>query len=95
VFSPIEGQEDEEGASLDVRGIGAHFCCGFFTILDKVLTVGESAGGTEQAAWLHSHPEDLLEGAGGGGAVAVREIARQRTSPRHSGGETSTARSVA
>jgi hypothetical protein len=61
----IEGQEDE-GASLDVRGIGAHFRCGFFTILDKVLTVGESAGGKEQAAWLHSQPEDLLEGAGGG-----------------------------
>jgi hypothetical protein len=76
----IEGQEDEEGASLDVRGIGEHFRSGFFTILDKVLTVGESAGGKEQVAWLHSHPEDLLEGAGGGATVARWPIFRPQNS---------------
>ncbi len=37
----------------------------FLTILDNVLTVGESAEGEEGAGWPHPHPRDLLEGAGG------------------------------
>ncbi len=61
---PTEG--DEEGASLDVRGIHSDFLHGFFTILNKVLTVGESVGGEEQAAQPHPHPGGLLEGLGGG-----------------------------
>jgi hypothetical protein len=44
VVAQIKGQEDEEGASLDIRN---DFCHSFFTFLDKVLTVGESAGGEE------------------------------------------------
>jgi hypothetical protein len=40
--------------------------CRFLTILDNVLIVCESAGGEEQAGWLHSHPGSLLEEAGRG-----------------------------
>jgi hypothetical protein len=39
-----EGQGDEEVASLDMWGVCAGFHRGFLTILDMVLTVGESAG---------------------------------------------------
>jgi hypothetical protein len=38
----------------------------FITILDDVLTVGESAGGEEQAGQTHPHPVGLLEGVGEG-----------------------------
>jgi hypothetical protein len=56
-----EGQGHEEGASLDVQDI-----CRFFTLLDSILTIGESAGGEEQSAWPHPHPGVFLERAGGG-----------------------------
>ncbi len=38
----------------------------FLTILDKILNVGEYAGGEERAGKPHPHPWGLLEGAGGG-----------------------------
>ncbi len=41
VVASTEGQGDEEGASLDVRGSRSSFRRGFFAILDNVLTVGE------------------------------------------------------
>jgi hypothetical protein len=63
---PTEGQGDEEGVSLDVQGIHSNLCHSFFTILDNVLTVGESAGGKEQAARPHPHLRGLLEGSAGG-----------------------------
>ncbi len=65
MFATTEGQGDEEGASLDVRGSPSDFRRGFFTIIDNIFTVGESAGGEEQAAQPLSYPGDLL-GAGGG-----------------------------
>jgi hypothetical protein len=40
-MAPTEGQGDEEGASLDAQSVGNHFCHGFFTISDIVLTVDE------------------------------------------------------
>jgi hypothetical protein len=60
-----EGQGDEGGASLDLQGVCSDFHRGFFTILDNVVTVGESAGGEEQAGWPHPHPGGLQEGAEG------------------------------
>ncbi len=66
VITPAEGKGYEDGASLDVRGGHNDFCCSFFTILDNVLTVGESADGKERAAWPHPCPGGLLEGAGWG-----------------------------
>jgi hypothetical protein len=66
MVTPTEGQGDEEGASLYKQGIRNIFCRGFFTILDNILTVGELAGGVEQAAWPHPHPGGLLSGTGGG-----------------------------
>jgi hypothetical protein len=41
VVAPTEGQGDEEGVSLDMRGSHSDFWRSFFTILDNVLTVGE------------------------------------------------------
>jgi hypothetical protein len=41
-------------------------CYHFLIILYNIVTVGESAGGEEQASRLHSHTVDLLQGAGGG-----------------------------
>jgi hypothetical protein len=55
-MAPAEGQLDEEGASLDEQGIRSDF----FTILDNVLTVGELAGGKEQAAQPHPHLGGLI-----------------------------------
>ncbi len=55
-----EGQGDEEGANLDKRGVCSDFRRSFFTILDNVLTVGESARGVERAAWLSSFPGGLI-----------------------------------
>jgi hypothetical protein len=40
--------------------------CRFLAILDKVLTVGESSEGEEQAGWPHPHPGNFLEGTGEG-----------------------------
>ncbi len=48
---PTEGQEDEERANLDLKGVCSDVRCVFLTILENILTVGESAGGEEQAAW--------------------------------------------
>jgi hypothetical protein len=49
VVAQIEGQGDEEGASLslDVQGVCSNFRHCFFTILDNILAVVESAGGEE------------------------------------------------
>jgi hypothetical protein len=43
VVAPTEGQEDEEGVSLDVWGVFSDFHHGFLTILDNVLSVDVSA----------------------------------------------------
>jgi hypothetical protein len=51
VVMPTEGQEDEERANLDLKGVCSDVRCVFLTILENILTVGESAGGEEQAAW--------------------------------------------
>jgi hypothetical protein len=59
--APTEGQGDEEGATLNVRGIYNDFRRCFFTILDNVLTVGDSAGKKQKAAWPHPHPGGLLK----------------------------------
>jgi hypothetical protein len=45
-------------------------------ILDKVLTVSESAGGEERAGRPHPHPGGLLEGAGGGAKNDVADFAK-------------------
>jgi hypothetical protein len=61
MWLPItEEQGDEKGASLGLQGIHRDFCCSLFTILDNVLTVGESARGEERAGWPHPHPGGLL-----------------------------------
>jgi hypothetical protein len=49
-----------------------YHCRGPLTISDNVLTVGESAGGEEQAGLPHPHPGGFLEGAGGGGGGGVK-----------------------
>jgi hypothetical protein len=49
MVAPTEGYGNEERASLDMRSVHSDFCRGFFTILDNVLTVGESAEGEERA----------------------------------------------
>ncbi len=41
---------DEEGASLGTESVRCDFCRSFFTILDNILIIGESAGGEERAA---------------------------------------------
>ena len=60
-------------------GIHSDGRCGSFTILDNVLTVGESARGEERADRPHHDPGGLLEGAGGGcekslGGVHRRDV---------------------
>ncbi len=47
----------------NVGGGHGHVCHGFLTILDKVLTVGESAGIDERASHPHFSPGGL-DGAG-------------------------------
>ncbi len=64
---PTEGQEDEEGVSLDMQGVHSDFSPWFHHHLRNVPTVGESARGKDQAAWTHPHPGCLLEGMVGGG----------------------------
>jgi hypothetical protein len=49
MVAPTEGHGDEERASLDAQSVHCDFRCGFFTILNNVLTVGESAEGEERA----------------------------------------------
>ncbi len=49
MVAPTEGHEDEERESLDAQSVRGNFCRGFFTILDNVLTVGESVEGEERA----------------------------------------------
>jgi hypothetical protein len=57
---------DEEGTSHDVRGICSNKRYHFLTILDNVLTVGESAGIEEKAVEPYPHLGGLLEEVGGG-----------------------------
>jgi hypothetical protein len=52
-------EKGDEGVSFDAQSIRSDFRRSFFTILDHVLTVGELAGGEEQAARPHTHPEGL------------------------------------
>ncbi len=66
VVAPTEGQGHEEGANLGTRSVRSYFRCGFFTILDNVLIIGESARGEERADLPHPHPGGLREGSGGG-----------------------------
>ncbi len=66
MVAPTEGYGDEERASLDTQSVLSDFRPDFFTILDDVLTVGESAEGKERAVWALTHPGGLLEGSGGG-----------------------------
>jgi hypothetical protein len=49
MVAPTEGYGDEERASLDTQSVLSDFRPDFFTILDDVLTVGESAEGKERA----------------------------------------------
>ncbi len=73
-----------------MRGLHSNFHGSFFTILDNVLTVGESAKDEERADQPHPHPGGLLGGVGGG----AQEIVQRRTSPELSGGDTSAVRSM-
>jgi hypothetical protein len=66
VVVQIDRQRDEEGVGQDVRGIHSDDCHGFLTILDNVLTMGESAQGEEGADQPHPHPGSLLEEMGCG-----------------------------
>jgi hypothetical protein len=66
MMAPTEGQGDEDGSSLDVQSVRSDFRHGFFTHLDNVLTVGESAEGEERAVLSHPHSGGLREGSGGG-----------------------------
>jgi hypothetical protein len=58
-MAPTEGKGDEKGASLDMQIIHRDFRRGFFTVLDNILTVGESAKGEDQAGWPHPYPGGL------------------------------------
>ncbi len=62
----LKEKGDEEGACLGVQSICSEFRRGFFTILDNVLIIGESAGGEERDVRPHPHPGGLREGSGGG-----------------------------
>jgi hypothetical protein len=66
VVAPTEGYGHEEGASLGARSVRGEFRRGFFTILDNILIIGESARGEERAFWPHPHPGGLREGSGWG-----------------------------
>ncbi len=66
MVAPTEGQGHEEGANLGARSVRSDFRHGFFTILDNVLIIGESARGEQRADLPHPHPGGLREGSGGG-----------------------------
>jgi hypothetical protein len=53
--------------SQDVRGVCSNNRRCSLTILDNVLTTGESEEGEEVAGWPHPGPGDLQEGVGEGG----------------------------
>jgi hypothetical protein len=55
---------DEERATENLQGNHSNDCHGFLTILDNILTVGESTGSEEQAGWPNPNPGGLLEDAG-------------------------------
>ncbi len=57
---------DEEGTIQDVWGGRSNGGCDSLTILDKVLTVREAAGGEERAGRPHSHSGVLLKRLGWG-----------------------------
>jgi hypothetical protein len=65
MMAPTEGQGDEDGASLVAQSVRSDFRRGFSTLLDNVLTVGESAEGEERAVLSHPHSGGLREGSGG------------------------------
>jgi hypothetical protein len=54
-----------EGVSQEGQGVHSDNCHGFFTIFDKILTVGESARDEERAGQPHPYPVDFLEGERG------------------------------
>jgi hypothetical protein len=89
-FNQTEGLGDDEGASFDMRGVPSDFCRSLFTLLDIVHTVDESAGGEERAYRPHPQPRRPPRRSRRG----LREIARQRTSPKCSSMDTSATRSV-
>jgi hypothetical protein len=49
MVAATEGHGDEERVRLDARSVHCDFRRGFFTILNNILTVGESAEGEERA----------------------------------------------
>ncbi len=61
----------------------------FLTISDNVLNVVEKAGCEEWAGRPHPHPGGLQKELKG-----VRKMPRRRTTPMHSGGDNSTARTT-
>jgi hypothetical protein len=70
-----------KGAIQNVTGDHSDDRRGFFTILENILTVNGSAGGTERACWPQPQSGGLPEGAGGGmknGAVANATKALRR-----------------
>jgi hypothetical protein len=41
-MAPTERKGNKEGANFAVKSVRSGFCCGFFTILENVLIIGES-----------------------------------------------------
>jgi hypothetical protein len=74
MVAPTEGHEDEERASLDTRSVRSNFRRGFFTILDNVLNVGESA---ELTLTQEASLKDLEGGVRNSAAADFAEALRQ------------------